>query len=369
MGGFALLSEVGLASRWLVGHLDLPNVVPISQNSAPRHHFPTLVFLHGSHLAEPQKTGGLMEMRVLIARKGLAATSALAIAIVGLAATSPAANASATQDQNPLEQVLASRPFESAQSQSSPQALPETKAQMIEFGDGGSMSIVAAGGLRLTVQPASNPKRKAVKQWKGNVEAATVTVDRGHAYVFARRGDESGAGFVVINNETAPRSFGFDLTLNGQPAEVVVASDGSAVVMDGSGQVVNHIAAPWARDAAGQPVPTKYTSSGNRLIQHIDVGPATVFPVVADPQFSWVGIFPVVEFNKAETAHSRVASGVLYVCGYLASGSPVGLSACAASAVQIAIQATIAHGRGECIRLAPAPIGAMAFRYTGGYCR
>lgn len=51
------------------------------------------------------------------------------------------------------------------------------------------------------------------------------------------------------------------------------------------------------------------------------------------------------------------------------SGSPVGLSACAVSAVQIAIQATIAHARGECIRLAPAPIGAMAFRYTGGYCR
>ena len=47
------------AAARLVEHLDLPNAVPISQNPAPSHHFPTLVFLHGSHFAaEPQKTMG-----------------------------------------------------------------------------------------------------------------------------------------------------------------------------------------------------------------------------------------------------------------------------------------------------------------------
>lgn len=310
-----------------------------------------------------------MENRVTVARKVLAATSALAIAVIGITVASPVASASTTQDQSALDQVLASRPFEGAQSQSSPQAPPGAETQRIEFGDGGSMSMVAASGQRLTVQAAATSQRKSVKQSKGNVEASTLNVDKGHSYVFAQRGDESGAGFVVINDEAAPRSFAFDFTFEGRPADVVVASDGSAVVMGPGGQVVNHIAAPWARDADGKQVPTKYSSSGNRLIQHIEFGKKTAFPLVADPQFSWVGIFPVVEFNKAETAHSRLASGVLYVCKYLASGSPVGLSACAVSAVQIAIQATIAHARGECIRLAPAPIGAMAFRYTGGYCR
>lgn len=310
-----------------------------------------------------------MEKCVLIARKALAATSALAISIIGITTASSAANASSTQDPSAFERVLAAKPFEDAQSLSFLQAPPEAKTQRIEFGDRGSMSIVAAGGQRLTVQPASSLQRRAVKQSTGNVKSATVSVDGRHAYVFAQRGDESGAGFVVINNETAPRSFGFDFTFNGRPAEVVVASDGSAVVMDGSGRIVNHIAAPWARDATGKPVPTNYTASGNRLVQHIDFGKNTVFPVVADPQFSWVGIFPVVEFNKAETAYSRTAGGVLTVCSRLSLGTPVGLGACATSAVQIALQAVIAHSRGECIRLAPAPIGAMAFRYTGGYCR
>lgn len=82
------------------------------------------------------------------------------------------------------------------------------------------MSIVAASGQKLTVQPASIPQQKAVKQSKGNVKAATVSVDRHHAYVFAQRGDESGAGFVVINNESAARSFGFDSPLMADPRKM-----------------------------------------------------------------------------------------------------------------------------------------------------
>ncbi|MGM7777033.1 hypothetical protein ACSVHC_13605 [Arthrobacter sp. KNU-44] len=103
-------------------------------------------------------------------------------------------------------------------------------------------------------------------------------MDKRHSYVFAQRGDESGAGFVVINSEAAPRSFAFDFTFDGRPADVVVASDGSAVVLDAVGQVVNYIAAPWARDANGKQVPTKYSSSGNRLIQHIEFGKRRHFP-------------------------------------------------------------------------------------------
>ncbi|NYD77614.1 hypothetical protein [Arthrobacter cupressi] len=104
-----------------------------------------------------------------------------------------------------------------------------------------------------------------------------------------------------------------------------------------------------------------------QFVEHQAAGIA--YPVVADPQFGWAGWFPVVKFNRAETAASTTAIGVLKVCGKIARGLPVGLAACGISAVQIAIQAVIANSRGECIQLAPAPIGAMAFRYTGGYCR
>lgn len=58
--------------------------------------------------------GGFMEKRVLIARRALAATSALAISIIGITAASSAANASSTQDQSAFERVLAAKPFEDA---------------------------------------------------------------------------------------------------------------------------------------------------------------------------------------------------------------------------------------------------------------
>ncbi len=77
-----------------------------------------------------------MEKRVSIARKVLAGTSALAVAIIGMTVSSPVAGASSTQDQGALDQVLASGPFEGAQSQSSPQAPPGAETQRIEFGDG-----------------------------------------------------------------------------------------------------------------------------------------------------------------------------------------------------------------------------------------
>lgn len=75
------------------------------------------------------------------------------------------------------------------------------------------------------------------------------------------------------------------------------------------------------------------------------------------------------KFSRYETAYSTVASHVLQACAWAGKGSPVTLWACAISAGQIAVQAVIANARRECIQLAPAPIGVMAFRYTGGYCR
>lgn len=43
------------------------------------------------------------------------------------------------------------------------------------------------------------------------------------------------------------------------------------------------VAAPWAVDATGQSVPTRYEIEGQALVQVIDFTAATAFPVVADP--------------------------------------------------------------------------------------
>ncbi|MDQ4504300.1 hypothetical protein [Sinomonas sp. ASV322] len=137
---------------------------------------------------------------------------------------------------------------------------------------------------------------------------------------------------------------------------------------DSNGDARNYVDVPWARDATGRDVSTNFTVKGNRLTQTVSTSSGGSYPIVADPQFGWLGFFPVVKLNRFETMTSTTWIGVLKVCAKFTSWMPVTYAMCGLSSGQIAIQAIIANANRECIQLAPAPIGAMAFRYTGGYC-
>ncbi|TVU57869.1 hypothetical protein FQP90_22695 [Paenarthrobacter nitroguajacolicus] len=229
------------------------------------------------------------------------------------------------------------------------------------------MTIGSAKGDQVSVSASAGGHVSLTEA--GDVSSSEIAVAPSTSFVFAAKEGTSGAGFAVLKDASAARSFGFDIEVNGAPAQLSVGSTGSVVVMDATGRVVNYVETPWARDANGNDVATSYSVEGGRLIQNVSPSATSVYPIVADPQFGWNGPFPVVRFNKAETSTARVTAGVLSVCGKIAAGLPIGYAACAISAVQVAAQAAVANARGECVLLAPAPIGVMAFRYTGGYCQ
>lgn len=52
-------------------------------------------------------------------------------------------------------------------------------------------------------------------------------------------------------------------------------------------EAIAHIAAPWAVDANGSPLPTRYSVEGSTVIQTVETTAATAFPVVADPSWVW----------------------------------------------------------------------------------
>ena len=192
----------------------------------------------------------------------------------------------------------------------------------------------------------------------------TVSANQGEKSII--KSSKSSTSLITVLDSGSSASFDMKLP---QGYKAKVERDGSvSLLSSGNNHSIRFIEAPWAVDATGKALKTEYQVKGSTLVQSIATDGAT-YPIVADPQFGWMGIFPVVQFNKSETALSRTASGVLIACSRLSGGLPVTLAACGVSAVQIAIQATIANANGECIQLAPAPIGAMAFRYTGGYCR
>jgi hypothetical protein len=91
---------------------------------------------------------------------------------------------------------------------------------------------------------------------------------------------------VTLESAAAPREYRFALGLP-EGASARLAADESIVITDRSGRVVGAFDPPWARDAHGEPVPTRYRLAGNVLIQSVMPASRSVYPIVADPSGWW----------------------------------------------------------------------------------
>lgn len=238
-----------------------------------------------------------------------------------------------------------------------------------------STKTAADGDVTIKVGTGASSETRGVLAADGTVVYDTDST--GHT---VQATDDGFRIHSVIADAAAPTEITHEITLPAG-ANLVAAKDmpqsadapapaGAVFVVDANGTTTGAFMSPWAKDANGQDVATHYEIKEGNLVQIVEHNTSGIaYPVVADPQFGWVGWFPVVKFNRFETQFSTTAGGVLKMCSYAGRYSPVTLWACAISAGQIALQAVVANWRGECIQIAPAPFGAMAFRYTGGYCR
>ena len=137
---------------------------------------------------------------------------------------------------------------------------------------------------------------------------------------------------------------------------------------DGSAQVVNikdptdglaFINRPWARDAKGVAIPTSYSVSGNKLIQHVATTSSTTYPVVADPwvqgDCGWVTC--TIRFDRASTRNARDAGWLIGaaagMCAVLTGGilAVVCGAAIGPSAVIIAVYAGRYYESGNCLQI------------------
>ncbi|WP_170285562.1 DUF2599 domain-containing protein [Microbacterium rhizomatis] len=90
---------------------------------------------------------------------------------------------------------------------------------------------------------------------------------------------------TIIESPDSPTSFRYDLDLP-VGAKLEQVEDGGVAVVGGDGTVLYGILAPWAVDATGAAVDTKYVLEGTALVQVVDHSAASKYPVVADP---WLG--------------------------------------------------------------------------------
>lgn len=123
------------------------------------------------------------------------------------------------------------------------------------------------------------------------------------------------AALVVIDNHEAPTEYRFENAVpDGHTAKA--HPDGSVSFVDIDGNESGGIAAPWALDANGEEVPTRYILDGTTLIQIVDHEGAA-YPVVADP--AWVVAAVVVVRIVAPAASTVVAACARAYCGHIAT--------------------------------------------------
>lgn len=88
---------------------------------------------------------------------------------------------------------------------------------------------------------------------------------------------------TVIDDAEAPKRYAYPIQLP-DGAVLQLADDGSVrSVGAGEDAPALSVAAPWAKDADGNAVPTHYEVLGSTLTQVVDFTARTAFPVVADP--------------------------------------------------------------------------------------
>lgn len=99
------------------------------------------------------------------------------------------------------------------------------------------------------------------------------------ASISAGPGDEQ--SFILMHCPNCPREYHFpqDLPPGGR---IRANPDRSIDILDAVGNVVSHTNPPWAYDALGRPVPTRYETDGHVIVQHLMPDASDTYPIQAD---------------------------------------------------------------------------------------
>lgn len=220
--------------------------------------------------------------------------------------------------------------------------------------DGGEVAVSAEGLPDLAISlPA-----------EANVQAAEVDATGAVVYAAESTGDSAvvveplTTGQVsiqtVIPNADASVRYTYEL---GKGTSALPREDGglSLLVTDeesGMDMLAGEVAAPWAFDATGAPVPTHYEVGEGSFTQVVEFTAETAFPVVADPTYGHTYGVPTAYLSRAETKKAAGdINGAGLICGAIGLwNAPAGFI-CAANLWLVNDAAKRAVKANKCIKL------------------
>lgn len=185
--------------------------------------------------------------------------------------------------------------------------------------------------------------------------------------------DGGARALMVIDGQDAPTRFSFRVGIDGggtlQPTD-----DGGIDVIDAQGFAIGRIDPPWAVDAEGRRLPTRYDVRDTTIVQTVDHA-GGAYPIVADPKFTRGTVTGTIYFNKLETRDIASAGAGAAVCTVImrlgVPGAIIG-SGCAVAAASIVVQANRAKNRNMCLKIKHTLYGPPVWWpdiYSGGHCR
>lgn len=140
----------------------------------------------------------------------------------------------------------------------------------------------------------------------------------------------------VIRSASAPTSYRYPLRLP-RGATLRRQSSGVVLISNAAGNAIGAVRAPWAIDARGTRVNTRFEVRGRTLVQHVEHRGA-VYPVVADPSIDFGLTSATITLNAKDQriilSGGGAAAGAL-LGGLLCSASGPGAVLCAAGGAVI----------------------------------
>lgn len=128
--------------------------------------------------------------------------------------------------------------------------------------ENGRVTSTSNGGTQVQI---SLPGHPTMQELKGDLTTHVTSGDR-----FTSSVEDAGSGafraLIHIPDNSAPREYRFEF---GEENQLVPLEDGGVTIRDSLNNQVGSVAAPWAVDAQGQPVETKFEIDGSTLVQRV----------------------------------------------------------------------------------------------------
>lgn len=160
--------------------------------------------------------------------------------------------------------------------------------------------------------------------------------------------DATARALAVIDGPDGAAQLRYSIGANVE-FDLIERDDGGIDIRSANGITFAHIDAPWAFDADGAAVPTKYSIDGHELLLEVSHGPESEYPIIADPRLRWGIITGTIYLSKSET--DQFAAGAISIFTVLA-GIPSGVSqAVAAYSGYLATWAASATSQNKCLKI------------------